>query len=381
MAEAAKGQGGFEVARWVDLLGGFISRRPKLWIGIGNLETRLLADELETVGIEQPIYVTGLARSGSTKLLEMLAAHPDTVSHRYSDYPPIFTPYLWNRLLERMPKREAAAVERTHKDGIKITPDSPEAFEEVLWMAFFPQLHRADASEVLDAATVNPGFEAFYRAHIKKLLRVRGGTRYLAKGNYNLTRLEYLLKLFPDARFVVPVRDPVWHIASLMKQHALFSEGEGQNPKALEHMRRVGHFEFGLDRRPVHVGDDAALHSVSAAWAAGQEVLGWAHHWRALHAFLMDRIETSAALARAVLLVRFEDLCRDPRATLGQLLEHCALEAKDAWLHDQAADFHLPAYYRPRFSDGELETIRRITGPTAARLGYAERDLAILPAE
>src|SRR3546814_14155500 len=87
-----------------------------------------------------------------------------------------------------------------------ITPDSPEAFEEVLWMAFFPDLHDPTASSVLDERTDNAAFESFYRDHIRKLLRVRGGRRYLSKGNYSVTRLEYLLKVFPDARFILPVQ-------------------------------------------------------------------------------------------------------------------------------------------------------------------------------
>ena len=29
---------GFQVARWVDAVGGFVSRRPGLWIALGNFE-------------------------------------------------------------------------------------------------------------------------------------------------------------------------------------------------------------------------------------------------------------------------------------------------------------------------------------------------------
>jgi hypothetical protein len=208
MAASDAGYDGFQVARWVGALGGFISRRPRLWIALGNLETRLLSDEIGATDIVQPIYVSGVARAGSTILLETLARHQDLVSHRYRDYPPVFTPYWWNRLLERVPQREAPPTERTHRDGVAITPESPEAFEEVIWMAFFPDLHDPAGNAVLGSRTSHPAFEAFYRDHIRKLMLVRGGERYLSKGNYNVTRLEYLLKLFPDARFVIPVREP-----------------------------------------------------------------------------------------------------------------------------------------------------------------------------
>src|SRR4029077_17446890 len=100
--------------------------------------------------------------------------------------------------------RHIEAAQRTHRDGIFVTPESPEAMEEVLWMAFFPQIHKPEACNVLDRNTSNPSFEQFYRDHLRKLLLVRGGKRYVSKANYNVTRLEYLHRLFPDARFVIP---------------------------------------------------------------------------------------------------------------------------------------------------------------------------------
>ena len=363
---------GFKVTGWIDALGGFINRRPGLWIRFGNFETRLLADELEPVAVRQPVYVAGLARSGSTILLEVLAAQHDLASHRYSDYPPVFTPYVWNRLLERMPRREAAPSERTHRDGIKVTSESPEAFEEVLWMAFFPHLHDSAQSAVLDDRAGNPAFDAFYRDHIRKLLRVRGKERYLAKGNYNVTRLEYLLRLFPDARFVIPVRSPTWHVASLMKQHRLFCEGERDNPKALQHMRRVGHFEFGLDRRAVNVGDGAETARIEDAWRRGDEVEGWARYWSQVYGFVADRLAASERLREAALVVRFEDLCKTPLETLTGVLDHCRLGAPEAWVAKMAERIHFPTYYRPDFTPQELATIERFTGGTARRMGYQD---------
>jgi Sulfotransferase family len=371
MAVSDAGYDGFRVARWVDALGGFISRRPRLWIALGNLETRVIADDLDALRVTQPIYISGVARAGSTILLETLAQHPDLASHRYRDYPPVFTPYWWNRFLERVPQRAAPPAERTHRDGIAITPESPEAFEEVIWMAFFPGLHDPAQSAVLSSKTRHPEFEAFYRDHIRKLVRVRGGKRYLSKDNYIVSRLEYLLELFPDARFVIPVRDPVWHIASLMKQHALFCAGEERHPEALRHMQRVGHFEFGLDRRPINVGDAAPLARITDAWARGDEVEGWARYWAYIYGHLADRLAANPALREASLVVRFEELCRSPYKVLERTLAHCRLDATPAWLEEKSAAIHFPSYYQPRFAPPELEIIERHAADTAARFGYA----------
>jgi len=359
----------FRVDPWTHRLGGLVCRHPQAWIRLGNLETRLLADELEAIDITAPIYIAGLARAGSTLLLEILARHPQVASHRYSDFPMLFTPWAWQRFLDRVPKREAQAVERAHGDGIPVTPASPEAFEEMLWMAFFPRLHDQRVSAVLDGREDHPAFERFYRDHIRKLLFTRQRQRYVGKGNYNVTRLEYLLRIAPDARFVVPVRDPCWHIASLMKQHRLFLAGQRAHPRAVTHLQRAGHFEFGQDRRPVNAGDPQAIEHIEQCWREGSEVAGWAHYWNHIHGFLADRLDANADLRAATRLVSFEQLCRDPEPGVRALLAHCALSPPEGFAEREAEAIRFPAYYRPGFAQADLDLIQRITGPTAARLG------------
>jgi hypothetical protein len=368
MAKAA-GKG-FGVAPWMDRLGGFIERRPQRWIKLGSLETRLVDSAIADVRIERPIYITGLARSGTTILLETLARHSDVVTHRYRDFPMLFTPDLWNRWLDLVPRGNEAPAERSHGDGIAVTSENPEAFEEPLWMAFFPELHDPRASAVLDRDTHHPLFERFYRDHIRKLLAVRGRRRYAAKGNYNVTRIAYLAKLLPDARFVIPVRDPVWHIASLMKQHRLFLDGQRGNPSAQRHLRRVGHFEFGEDRRPINAGDDAATAEITALWREGQELRGWARYWSQIHRYIAGLIEGSPDLRSRVRIVRYEDLCATPRMTMKELLSHCDLPAPPEFLAEAAARFHQPTDYRPKFSPGDLSIIAEETAAAARRFGY-----------
>lgn len=238
-------------------------------------------------------------------------------------------------------------------------------------MAFFSGLHDPRCSAVLDGDTHNPDFERFLCNHIRKLLWVRGRTRYLSKANYHVTRLEYLLKLYPDARFVLPLRRPSAHIASLVKQHRLFCAGEQRHPEALDHMRRIGHFEFGLDRRPINVGD-GVMPGILAAFERGEEVLGWALYWASLHRFLADRIEASAVLRAAVHVVRFEDLCEMPAETLAGLFAHCELPGSEKLIAEAAGRMHAPDYYRPDFSATDLATIAEVAGATASRFGYVE---------
>lgn len=369
---------GFVVPGWMHWLGGWIHRKPRTWIKLGNMETRAVQDAIADKRVDRPVYVAGLARSGTTILLEHLAAHPAVATHRYVDFPPLLTPYWWNRWLARVPNSQEQAQERAHKDGIEVTSQSPEAFEEMLWMAFFPDTHDPAHSSVLGRDAENPEFARFYDEHVRKLLAVRERERYVAKGNYNLVRLGYLHKLYPQAKFILVIRDPVWHIASLMKQQKLFVAGETSEPRALEHMRRVGHYEFGLDRRAINVGDDDETRRITKLWETdgegdeetANEVEGWARYWAAIYAHVADTLDADPELKAACLVVRYEDLCGQPHDRLQAVFDHAELTLDSETLNEAASGLHAPTYYQPRFSEAELATIAEITGPVAARFGY-----------
>lgn len=352
------------------LLGNLVFNNKPFWAAMGRTESFFLREELDTVPINSPIYVTGLARSGTTILLEMLAGHSRTAAHAYKDFPMLYTPYWWNGFLKRAAAGggEQALSERAHKDGIKVGPDSPEAMEEPLWMHFFDQLHDASQNNVLDGATEHAAFSQFYTDHIRKLLLIRSGQRYLAKGNYNLGRIEYLLKLFPDARFVVPVRDPVAHIASLCKQQHLFTELERKDPPVLQHMCRVGHYEFGLNWTPVNYGNTDSTFHILQAWEAGREIEAWALYWNDVHRYLLGLIEKSPALKEAILVVGYEDLCADSHHWVSRIYNHCGLESDAEMIMRYADKLTPPTYYSHGFSEDEIHLIRRLTQDTFERL-------------
>ena len=357
-----------QVPRSIHMLSTLAERHPALLLRLGRWEASWAADELAGRTVDRPIYVTGLARSGSTVLLELLAAHEDVATHQYRDFPLISIPLWWNWFLNRASRRESEPVERAHKDRIAVTPQSPEAMEEVLWMSFFPTCHDPAVSNVLSEQDRAPEFEAFYRDHIRKLLLLRQGSRYLAKGNYNVSRLGFLRKLFPDACFVVPVRDPVGHIGSLIKQHRLFCAEETRDSRILDHMRRSGHFEFGLDRRPMNFGDSETVQQIQAHWQAGREVEGSALYWTSVYGFIADLLERDPAVADRALLIHYDDLCAEPDATLERLYRHCGLAVDEPTRREQAARIAAPTYYEPDLSDDEIGMIRAATDATVTRI-------------
>jgi hypothetical protein len=358
----------FYVPSLSHFLGGLVQRHRKFWLWLGRLESNLIAEELSQVRLKAPIYVCGLARSGTTLLHEVISAHPSVATHRIKDFPMIFTPYWWRRATANL--RPKAAHERPHRDKMMITTESPDSVEEMLWMAFFPQCHDPAVSSLLCAKERHPAFETFYNAHIRKLLLAEKRPRYAAKANYHVARLPYIVRLFPDTKILIPIRSPEGHIASLMRQHQWFSKGHRSNARALAFMQRSGHYEFGLDRRPMNLGDDQKVRGVLQAWAAGEEVRGWAKYWAMVHDYLARLLAADAQVQAASMVVRFETLCEAPSDTLRAVLAHCILPDVESLVECHEPRIRYPTYYNSHFSPEEQEVIHEETASAANHFGF-----------
>jgi hypothetical protein len=358
----------FYVSSFLHRLAGWAHRHHEFLLGLGRLESRVLSHALGAIRIRMPVYVCGLARSGSTLLHHVLAAHPGVATHRVKDYPLVCTPYWWRQATRRFPP--AAPRERAHGDRVQITPDSPEALEEMVWAAFFPHCHDPSVSNLLGAETSHPRFEAFYRDHIRKLLLAEQAERYAAKANYHVARLLYLHRLFPDARFLIPVREPASQIASLMRQHERFSAGERRHPRALAYMQWSGHFEFGLDRRPIHLGDGPQVRAVLEAWDRGEEVRGWARYWALVHEYLHRVLDAEPGLRSAALVVRYEEMCDRPADVLMAVLEHCRMPEAKKLISTFTPQISPPDYYSRSLTAQDLAVIHEETAAAARSWGY-----------
>ncbi len=262
------------------------------------------------------------------------------------------------------------ATERPHQDRIRISAESPEAFEEPLWQFFFPQLHAAKSLHRLTGERRSAEFDAFFRDHIRKILLLRGGRRYLSKGNYNVVRIEYLAALFPDARFVIPIRHPFTHVQSLVRQHALFTAYAQRDPRAPRYLQAAGHYEFGPQRVPIRLTHEAG-DRIRDAWHRGDDATGYAIQWAEIYGFVHALLESSGDLAERTSVIRYEDFCDRPAEVMTALCRHTQLEPLAtngarpfehiiASPHDS---LHLPRDFR--------ETVWREAGPVARHFGYS----------
>ncbi len=111
---------------------------PSIQFTAADIEKKIFGAVYDNVKAAQPIFITSLPRAGTTLLLEVLQCFPSLATHNYRDMPFVMAPVFWSRLSSSFRKR-AELSERAHGDGMQIGYDSPEAFEEILWRAFWPE--------------------------------------------------------------------------------------------------------------------------------------------------------------------------------------------------------------------------------------------------
>lgn len=199
-------------------------------------------------------FVTGLARSGTTQLLNSLYNTGLFSSYTYSDMPFIFSPNIWNKLSSFFKKKINEKTERAHRDGIQIDINSPEALEEPIWM--FIKENEYIFNNFVQSHNLTRENIKFYKQLINLIKIKNKKKRYLSKNNFNILRLKSLIEFFPDSNFFIIFRSPLEQSYSLHKQHINFKKLQTENKFILEYMNLLGHFDFGLNHKCYSFGNN-----------------------------------------------------------------------------------------------------------------------------
>lgn len=329
---------------------------------VAEIESQVYRERIRRIAVDRPVFVSALPRAGTTMLLDALYSSGAFATHTYRDMPFLLTPLLWDTLSRRF-RRPSSAVARAHGDGMTVGFDSPEAFEEVLWRAFWPKKYPAGAilHWTAEDARRHREFRSFFRGHVAKVVALRrdaqrkcraSAGRYLSKNNANIARFEAIGQIFPDASFVVPFRNPCDQAGSLLRQHRRFGRIHAEQPFARRYMRDLGHFEFGADLRAIRFPSDAGPGGSKPT--AAETAQYWLEYWCAAYAHVLESAPAEA------LLVSCDRLCAEPKAELGRIAAFTGLDASAKMaLVAAGSRFRAPARYADLHRDLEPQWVTR----------------------
>ena len=299
---------------------------------MADVEDTLYREKIDSISVEDPVFISSLPRAGTTILLKLLWNTGHFASHTYQDMPFVLCPLLWSQFSQQFAEEDTTR-ERAHGDGLEVSGRSPEAFEEMIWKHFWPDHYRDDHIRPWRDPDQSRPFESFFETHMRKVIAVRqeerpGAQRYLSKNNLNIARLAAPPSPLQQGTFLIPFREPVQQAASMYRQHQRFLDIHEEDDFVREYMEVIGHHEFGKGLRPVNFDswlDDAA---------DPDDLTFWIQYWIAAYRHVLQHADDS------MVLLSYARLTEDPAATLSRLADR--LKIRDDSLASQADQVRQP---------------------------------------
>lgn len=258
---------------------------------------------------EDFVIVTGLARSGTTSLMNDLAKVDHFVSLSYANMPFLMAPNTWARLYTPKTKK---LEERSHKDGIMIGLNSNEALEE-----YFFKVKARDAyihpHQLVEYTVSENDYEAYL--DYQSLIRKDNRMIYLAKNNNFLLRYRSLRAYNENFLMVILFRDPLTHAASLLEKHRYYQELQLEDPFVLQYMDWLGHHEFGLHQKAFHFEANAKKLPEDK-----MHLDYWLQSWINYYAYVLTIDHPNT------MLVHYDAYCKHPGEIVGSILEKMGIQ-------------------------------------------------------
>jgi hypothetical protein len=261
------------------------------------------------------ILITGLARSGTTSLLNELVKNDLVFSLKYQNMPFVLAPKFQNILYNKS-RLDLNPIERSHKDGIYIDEFSPEAFDEVFFKVYEEvKFTKKDKLLQYESSYINK-----YLDFINHCLLVKQKNIYLTKNNNHILRLSQLIET-QKFKILVTFREPLSHASSLLKQHIIHSKLQESDSFSLNYMNYLGHNEFGLN----HKFFLFKKHRIDVLQYTGNNY--WLAQWINYYHYILELIERLQN--DKFLLVPFNDWCEKKPKLIEKIEKYINLSIKD----------------------------------------------------
>jgi len=296
--------------------------------------------EIADEQITQPFIIVGQGRSGTTLLQNLLDSHPDNGAPLHWEMvypcpPPQSATYRtdpriekahtlidqWNRVTPTFSSMHEFAGAIPMEDNVTMAMN----FMAPTWLDCLGQVPSYDA--YIFQQPVEPALHWLVR--VLKLLQWKNPRKHwVLKDPMHLDRMSALLKVFPDACFIWPHRDPVRALASLVSI--------------------VGTIQWGRTDHP--------FSAVSLAYMTDPNLA--AGRFDAV----VDQLDAGAVPAQQIYNVLFRDLVADPVGQVAKMYDRFGIEltsegrtAMTRYMEENPRDSRAPH----QFSAGSPEAVAR----------------------
>lgn len=253
------------------------------------------------------IFICGLARSGSTILLNYLAQNENYASLKYSDVPMVLSPNIFDYFKKKFKSPFKKKIDRYHKDGIQIDYDSPEAFEEVFWKFILNNSYIED--NFLNNNLISDNEINEFKKFITLILIKNKKYLYISKNNNNILRIKFLKKILKKSKFIIPFRNPLQQSISLLEQHRNFCELQKKVTFSKTYMNYIGHYEFGNNQKSFKLVSNYKnpFNKMNLNF--------WLHDW--YHVYSNVFVDNKSS--KNVIFLNYEKFCENPSIFLTKL--------------------------------------------------------------
>lgn len=300
-----------------------------------ELDEILFGKKASLAQIKEYVFITGLARSGTTALMHKIFATNQYASLQYSNMPILLSPNLWKK------KLNLESHQRAHQDGIIIDGNSPEEFDEYFWKVFLNDSYiKTDGllPHQVEQSVLNK-----FLTYVQLICFSKGKDKYISKNNNNILRLAALSKI-KGAHIIVMFREPMAHASSLLKLHLKFSQSQENDPFELQYFNFLGHHEFGKGHKPFLLTKDFTCYKQQLS---KEHLDYWISIWINYYDYLLNQPFTYH-------LISFEDLIEKEEKVLKQLANHLSVPTIPA----SSGRFKPPSYHK---NEGDLELLAYAT--------------------
>jgi len=262
------------------------------------------------------VFISGLARAGTTILMRAFYNTGVFRSLTYRDMPFILMPIFWKSMSKSFYKYEEPKA-RSHGDGIMVDFDSPEAFEEVFWKTFCFEDY-ISCNGLLPHIVNDETIEKF-RKYVSRIIASSDNPNhelYLSKNNNNILRLKYIRKAFPQSLIIIPFRDPIQQAISLYNQHLKFCLIHNNDKFALKYFNWLGHYEFGGGHLPFLFNNNV---NPTESNYKPDNINYWLNCWVNTYAYLSNNAPEDTVF------ICYEGLCNNPEKSLSRIFSSVGL--------------------------------------------------------